>query len=336
VATLTSRVAAAAGNQPVLLDASAMTTALLGDASSANVAVLGAAYQSGCIPVSASAIEEAIGLNGVAVEKNVAAFRWGRATVSDPSAVASAMDLVAPAKIAGPPALPANLEATVQKLAALDTLATQNRPQEGTLGALVHNRVAELIAFQDRRCAAEYLALLEKVSLRETAVLPGSTSLTYAVATYLFQLTAYKDEYEVARLLTSPEATAAAEAVGGTGAQITWKLHPPMLRSLGMKSKIALGPKTRPLMVALAKAKRLRGTKMDPFGRAHVRVLERALLAEYRVAIDQLLRSLSIDNLNEAVRIASLPDMVRGYESRKVANAATYQSQLHDALQRWP
>ena len=44
---------------------------------------------------------------------------------------------------------------------------------------------------------------------------------------------AYKDEYEVARLLLAPESRAAYEAVGGPATKVTWRLHPPMLRAPG-------------------------------------------------------------------------------------------------------
>jgi indolepyruvate ferredoxin oxidoreductase len=323
-ATLTDRLAEVSGHRVVLLDASAITTAFLGDASTANIVVVGAALQAGCLPLGASAVEEAITLNGVAVSKNLEAFRWGRAWVADQSAVEAALAQTAPSKAAAPVSLPAILDCRIAKFARGDEL-----------GRLLRSRTAELIAFQDERCAAAYLDMIEEVA-RAEAQLVATNELTIAVARNLFQLTAYKDEYEVARLLVAPEAKAAAEAVGGPGAAVTWKLHPPMLRALGMDSKISLGPKTRPVLVALAQGKRLRGTKLDPFGRAHVRRLERALLSEYRTTVTRLIGSVRADNLTEAIRIASLPDIIRGYEDRKVKRASEYRAALAEALSRWP
>lgn len=320
---LVGRLRVGSGNEPVLIDAGAITVATLGDATTANVAVLGAAVQAGRIPLRPSSIEEAITLNGVAVEKNLAAFRWGRASVADPAAVQTALAAVAPTPVV-PPTVPARLVSSVDGLGASTGLTD-----------LLRSRVAELAAFQDERCARSYLETVQSVADCEVHVGAGF-ALTEAVARHLFQLTAYKDEYEVARLLLAPEATAAAEAVGGRGAKVTWRLHPPMLRSLGMDRKIALGPWTRPAIVALARGKRLRGTKLDPFGRAHVRKLERELLAEYRTVVERLQIGLTSANHAEAVRIASLPDIVRGYEDRKVLRAAEYRSELGDALARWP
>jgi indolepyruvate ferredoxin oxidoreductase len=49
--------------------------------------LLGAAWQQGGIPISLQAIERAIELNGVAVEMNKRALRWGRQAIIDPEAV---------------------------------------------------------------------------------------------------------------------------------------------------------------------------------------------------------------------------------------------------------
>ena len=81
-------------------DATAITTALFGDAVTANLFVVGMAYQAGCLPIRAKSIEWALELNGVAVERNRAAFRWGRAQIEAPEVVAQAVQPRARAPIA--------------------------------------------------------------------------------------------------------------------------------------------------------------------------------------------------------------------------------------------
>ena len=75
----------------VYLDAQAMAEALFGDHMAVNPIMLGAAYQAGALPVSAASIEKAIRLNGVSVEMNLLAFRWGRMAVVDRKQVEAAV-----------------------------------------------------------------------------------------------------------------------------------------------------------------------------------------------------------------------------------------------------
>jgi indolepyruvate ferredoxin oxidoreductase len=157
---------------------------------------------------------------------------------------------------------------------------------------------------------------------------PGSAELTDAVARNLYKLMAYKDEYEVARLLTTDEARDALQAVGGPGAKVQLLLHPPMLRSLGMDRKLRLGRSAAPLLGILRRAKGLRGHWYDPFGRAEMRRVERAMIPEYRAAVDRLMAGLTPATHAEAVSIASLPDLVRGYEHLKLQRASDYRDAL--------
>ena len=53
----------------------------------ANIFLIGAAYQAGLLPLKAESIEGAIELNGVAVQQNLQAFRYGRRYVHAPQAV---------------------------------------------------------------------------------------------------------------------------------------------------------------------------------------------------------------------------------------------------------
>src|SRR5262249_60086689 len=88
--------------------------------------------------------------------------------------------------------------------------------------AAEHGRFArELVAFQDAACASEYLEAVEEVAALEREIAPGPTRLAPAVAANLFKLTAYKDEYEVARLLLDDEALGEARRVAGHQGPIT-------------------------------------------------------------------------------------------------------------------
>ncbi len=81
-------IAEAAGPENTeFVDATRLATGLFGDSIASNLFMLGYAYQRGLVPLSAAAIERAIGLNGVAVEFNLGAFRWGRRAAVDPALV---------------------------------------------------------------------------------------------------------------------------------------------------------------------------------------------------------------------------------------------------------
>jgi len=151
------------------------------------------------------------------------------------------------------------------------------------------------------------------------------------VAEMLYRLTAYKDEYEVARLMTNEDGLAAAREVAGETGRLAWRLHPPILRALGLRKKIAIGFGAAPLIRLLAKARVLRGTLFDVFGYADVRRMERALAGEYRTAIEEVLEGLDAERFEGAVALAALPDSVRGYEDLKLDRAAAYREKLAEA-----
>ncbi len=77
-----------------VVDATQLATALLGDAIMSNLFILGHAWQQGLVPLSLDSIMRAVELNGAAIDKNKAAFAWGRLAVVDPQAVAEAAGLV--------------------------------------------------------------------------------------------------------------------------------------------------------------------------------------------------------------------------------------------------
>ncbi|GHH25692.1 DUF6537 domain-containing protein [Streptomyces lanatus] len=102
-----------------------------------------------------------------------------------------------------------------------------------------------------------------------------------------------------------------------------------------MQRNIRLGRWFRPGFTALHGMRRLRGTALDPFGRAHVRKVERALLEDYSERVTHLLAGLTPANHAVAVEIASLPDMVRGYEEVKFRNVEAYRARLAELTERF-
>jgi len=298
LADLISRVQAATRSERALfLDAGTLSEALFADHMPANVIMLGAAYQHGCLPVSTTAIERALELNGAAVEVNQAAFAWGRAAAADPEAVAAAIGSLQAAGGAAstldappPPAVRARLDGAGMAPA---------------LRTVVERRAADLCGYQDAGYALRYvddlLAVLALERERGAGGRDGDTPVTEAYAGAMHKLMAYKDEYEVARLHLDAFEAARLDAEFGSDAQVQILLHPPLLRALGMTRKLRLGRGARPLLGGLRAGRRLRGTVLDPFGRTAIRRLERALIDEHRALVRAGLRWLTPETQDEVV-----------------------------------
>jgi indolepyruvate ferredoxin oxidoreductase len=289
------------------LDAQRLAEALFGDHMPTNMLLVGAAYQHGVVPIAAEAIEEAIRLNGAAVEKTLAAFRWGRAAAIDAEAVLAAVT---------PPA-----RATVEVGAAAAQIARATGAA-GELEAVLATRVADLAGFQDEALARRYATEVGRVTAIATDRTDAATGerIGLAYATGLHKLLAYKDEYEVARLHLDPVEKARRDAEFGPDAPVSVLLHPPVLRAMGMTRKIRLKGRTADITFrALRAARGLRGTPLDVFGYAKVRRVERELVAEYQELVRAALEHLDAGSAEQVVELAGLPDVVRGYEDIKLA-----------------
>lgn len=295
-------------------DALAAAEAIFANTAAANFLLVGAAYQAGGLPIPASAIEEAISINGVAVKANQTAFQWGRVAVADPAAFEA---VTTAAKVAhrSDTAVPVHL-------LSVSTVTGASRE-------LLERRAANLVAYQGDHTAVRYIDVVESVWAGERAV-TDRTDLSEAVAKNLHKLMSYKDEYEVARMLTDPAFLEAVEAEVPGGANLTYKLHPPTLKALGRRKKIGMGPRTHIALKVLAKGKFLRGTAFDPFGYARVRKVERQLIAHYESMVLDQVRSLTAESYDTAAAAASAPDLVRGYEDVKMRNVRTYILRLEE------
>jgi indolepyruvate ferredoxin oxidoreductase len=300
------------------LDTITLATTLFGDGIAANLIALGAAYQAGAVPLQESSIARAIELNGVAVERNLAAFRAGRLAVHDPAS------LPEPRRVGELRHRAAGGLAAARELAAL-------RGLEGPAAERAIGLAADLTAYQSVRLAGRYLDLVAAAAQAEAscAMAQDAGALTEAVAAAFFHLLAYKDEYEVARLHLLPEFDRAlAEAVPG-GHGVRYRLHPPLLRTLGLRKKIAFpAPVIRPAFRVLRAMRHVRGTPADVFGHTAVRRTERRLAAGYEAEVRAMLAGLSAASHAAAVELARLPLAIRGYEQIKLAAVERYEAEL--------
>jgi indolepyruvate ferredoxin oxidoreductase len=199
---------------------------------------------------------------------------------------------------------------------------------EGELRRLLEIRVPELIAYQDVAYARPYVDFVGKIAAAEHAAVPGETALAEGVARHLFKLMAYKDEYEVARLHLASDLAAQLAEEYPDGVEVRYALHPPMLRAMGFKKKIKLGRWFDHGFRLLVGLRGLRGTAFDPFGRARVRRVERELIGEYRALVDKALVGLSPESHARAVKLANLPDLIRGYEDIKLRNVQKFREEV--------
>ncbi len=301
------------------LDATGLATALLGDAIFTNPFLMGYACQKGRLPVSQAALFRAIELNGRAVETNQRAFLWGRLAAHDLAAVERA---AAPGLRGerGAPAADASLE------------------------ALVERRTAFLGDYQDTAYAERYRALVGRVAAREREIGLADAALARAVARYAFKLMAYKDEYEVARLWTLPEFRRQLEAEFEGDYRLELNLAPPHLplvdrllsrrdAETGRTKKMILPGWFFSVLSLMARLKFLRGTPFDPFGRTPERRLERQLIADYERTLDELLEGLTAENCELAVQIASIPELIRGFDLVKEQHLEQARSKQAELLQ---
>lgn len=277
----------------------------LGDAIYANMIMLGFAWQKGVVPVSSRALYRAIRLNGVEAEANLQAFELGRKAAFDPSARGKREDDVP-------------------------------TPQTMPLDELIAHRVKELTAYQDSAYAGRYLARIEKIRAAEAPL--GSEALTRAAAVSLYKLMAYKDEYEVARLYSDGRFSAYRDQTFKGGKAKVW-LAPPLLARKGADGKpkkMAFSPWMLDLAFpTLAKLKGLRGTSLDLFGRTAERRMERALAAEFEGDLDRLAVGLTAERLPLAVKIAQVPQQIRGFGHVKDASVGPAKAEAKRLWKQW-
>jgi indolepyruvate ferredoxin oxidoreductase len=311
-AGLLAKIRHAIGTDAVAVcDAQDLAERLLGDTITANVLLLGFAWQFGLVPIGRAAIVRALQLNAVEVEANQLAFSCGRLAAADPESLRELL----------------GEHSAEDRAADLDTIIERAR--------------GRLTVYQDARYAQRYAKFVETVRAAERSVLgPGAPpELTRQVALNYAKLLACKDEYEVARMYSdgSLERSLGEHFAGEYSVRV--HLAPEYLvreRADGRpRRKLAFGRWLRPALGLLARARIVRGTPLDPFGWSAARRAERALAAEYAATVARLLHRLDADNHASAVRIAALPDRVRGFGNVKRAAADRMRAEARRLSAGW-
>jgi len=304
VDALLEKITYAAGEQQIeTLDAQALATQFLGDSIGANILAMGYAWQSGMIPLGLKAMLRAIELNNVAVDMNKMAFNLGRLAAANPQAL--------------------------EQLAGIDA---RQQPVSMTLDQLIAHRVAHLTAYQNAAYAQRYVALVEQVRRAERQWVgqngkdgkDSELALTHKVAHNFSKLMSYKDEYEVARLYTDGSFRKQLESQFEGDFTLEFHMAPPVVAKPGANGgvprKRRFGPWMMSALRVMAKAKGLRGSWLDVFGKTEERRMERALIGAYESRIQELLPQIAPDNLALAIDIAAIPERIRGYGHVKLDN----------------
>jgi indolepyruvate ferredoxin oxidoreductase len=207
-----------------------------------------------------------------------------------------------------------------------------------SLDEIVSHRAQHLTVYQDATLAEKYRAAVSRIRAAEDR-LGKDLALTRAVAINYAKVLAYKDEYEVARLLTDPDfEKEVAETFEGDG-KLSFHLAPPLVSQvdpdLGRPRKRRFGEGIKLPLKGLARLKGLRGGAFDIFARSEERQRERALIATYEAMLEEFAGSLTTENRFAAIALASAPDQVRGFGPVKMAAMDKFDRQWPDLLARY-
>jgi len=293
VKTLVDRIASKVPSGKVVgVPAARLAERLLGDAIYANMLLLGVAWQTGRLPIERASLERAITLNGAAVAKNIEAFRIGCHLAADPT-LASRL-------------LGSELDASVEE----------------NFDAVVTDRKDRLKTYWNARYASRYERLVRGID----STLPDPVRI--AAARQLYRVMAYKDEYEVARLLTASAFRQEIDRSFGEGVKMSYNLAPPTLGGKSPETKKRFGPWLRTPLALLSRCQWLRETLFDPFGRTEERKRERAWRDGYMAFVASLEKVDAAVNREVLLQIANLPDEVRGFGHVKL-------KAMDQASKRW-
>lgn len=285
-------------------DATRIATKLMGNSIAANMFMLGLAYQLGLLPLGQQSIHRALELNNIQIDFNKKAFEWGRIWVQDPEFILTALK--------------------------------EDDQQEHieTLSEKMRRHTTSLTNYQNAAYAKQYEDL---VAIAVQADTIGDKMLATTVADTCYKLMAYKDEYEVARLYSSPSFRAGLDAQFEGDTKLSIHLAPPLLSKrnpmTGVPIKRTFGPWVFTAMKLLAKGKILRGGAFDIFGKSAERKMERKLVQDYFALVKDLCENLTNNNYDASNKTLNMALNVCGFGHVKEKNFQQYQHDLKSHLE---
>ncbi|WP_170473908.1 indolepyruvate ferredoxin oxidoreductase family protein [Ruegeria arenilitoris] len=286
------------------VDANAAAEKLLGDAVFANVILLGYAWQKGLVPVSGTALSQAFLLNGTAVEKNRLAFAIGRVLAEHPDRLE--IDLSQPS-------------------------------YQEPLDKMVDRRAEFLKHYQNTRYGEDYT---NRISAIRNALPNADEELVRSVARNLFRFMSYKDEFEVARLMTSNDfANELSDQFEGD-LKLSYHMAPPLMSwrkdEQGRPMKWELGVWIRPILFGLAHMKGLRGSPLNPFAYHSEARLHRDLLDWYKKLLAKLIAEYDESTHEVWIKALGCADEIRGYGPVRSRAATLARAKVDNLLNGLP
>jgi indolepyruvate ferredoxin oxidoreductase len=253
----------------------------LGDAIFLNVFLLGTAWQRGLLPLSFTAIDRALELNGTAVARNRQAFALGRA-------------------------------------AALEEPAAPRAPE--TLDALIARRMADLTAYQNAAYARDYADVVARIRAApgaDEALARAVAIQLHRLMAYKDEYEVARLHADAAwQASLDRHFSGTRRVVMHLAPPILARTDP----ATGRPVKRSFGPWMLRAMSLLRHGKILRGTALDPFGRTEERRTERALIAEFRAELEAILPRLDSTTRDTIREWVEAWGGIRGFGPVKAAN----------------
>ena len=209
-----------------------------------------------------------------------------------------------------------------------------------TLDEIVAARVKLLTGYQNAELAERYKALVERVRKVEDQRGPAGTRLAEAVARNYAKLLAYKDEYEVARLYAEAAFAAGLNQQFEGDYKLKFHLAPPLFAQRDPQDRPSASSRSsapgccRPSRCWRSSSS-CAARRSTSSATATERKTERALIGQYESLVDELLAGLTPANHALAVKLASMPDDIRGYGHVKDAHLAKAKRKEADLLAQW-